>query len=171
MAGPAELICAGCHADVTEPPEAASIHAPAQGDCLQCHLPHGGDGMGMLVESTPALCFNCHDEQNADYRAKHLDKTAFQEALKEALATRGNDPSKRLTVKVDGEVETDCRGRLRVRPSEQPTENALFHDGTNMSIERQMADLAETGMMNDLATTLLRGRFEALHKAIRGSVG
>lgn len=105
------------------------------------------------------------------YRAKRLDGPAFQRALRKALDARGNDPRGALEIKVDGEVKTDLQGRLHVTPQDHPVENVLFHDGTNLSIERQMTDLAETGMMHDLAAALLRDRFESLKKAIRGTVG
>ncbi len=105
------------------------------------------------------------------YRAKQLDVKAFQRALREALDARGSDLSRPLMVRVDGEVKTDRFGRLGVTPRERPVENALFHDGTNLSIDRQMADLAETGMMHELVANLLRGNFESLRKAIRGTVG
>ena len=104
------------------------------------------------------------------YRTKQLDARAFQQALRKALDTRGSDPSKPLLVNVKGEVSTSRGGLLQVTPTETPAENVLFHDGTNMSIERQMADLAETGMAHDLLTMLLRGRFDGLKKAIRGIV-
>ncbi len=64
----------------------------------------------------------------------------------------------------------NSQGILEVTPSVEPAENIFFHDGTNMSLERQMSDLAETGMMQDLATTLLRGEYAGLRKAIRGRV-
>ena len=67
-------------------------------------------------------------------------------------------------------MTTDSQGFLNVRPSEKPVEQALFHDGTNMSLERQMADLAETGMSQEIVATLLRGSFDTLRKAIRGIV-
>lgn len=105
------------------------------------------------------------------YRVKRLDAKAFQSALRRAIDARGDGPHKPFTVKAGDEVQTDERGRLRIKPSENPVQNVLFHDGTNLSIERQMADLAETGMMHELATTLLRGNFEGLRKAIRGVVG
>jgi flagellar basal body rod protein FlgB len=47
----------------------------------------------------------------------------------------------------------------------------LFHDGTNQSLEREMADLAETVMVHETAGTLLRGNVDGLRKAIRGTVG
>ncbi len=117
------------------------------------------------------LAENVANMHTPGYRAKHLDKVAFQRALREALQARGSDPTRPFLVKVDGEVQPDQHGRLRITPKEKPVENVLFHDGTNLSLERQMADLAETGMMHELASTLLRGRFQGLRKAISGRVG
>ncbi|MCH7592668.1 MAG: hypothetical protein IH989_07815 [Planctomycetes bacterium] len=105
------------------------------------------------------------------YRAKQLDVRAFQGALRKAMDARGSDPSKPFVVNAGSEVKTDRFGRLHVTPSIEPVENVLFHDGTNLSIERQMADLAETGMMNQLTSRLLRGRYAGLRAAIRGTVG
>ncbi len=104
------------------------------------------------------------------YRAKHLDAGAFQGALRKALNARMEDQSKPFAVNVGREVRTDRHGDLHVTPTEKPVENILFHDKTNLSIERQMADLAETGMMHEMATALLRRNFERLREAIRGTV-
>jgi flagellar basal-body rod protein FlgB len=113
---------------------------------------------------------NVANAQTPGYRTKQLDVHGFQRALREALDARGRDPQKPFVVKNGREVTTDEGGLLRVTPSERPVHNILFHDGTNVSIERQMADLAETGMVQDLATTLLKGRYDGLRKAIRGVV-
>ena len=55
-------------------------------------------------------------------------------------------------------------------PSEEPAENVLFHDDTNARVERQMAMMAENTMMHQLASELLRERFDGLLKAIRGNI-
>ena len=104
------------------------------------------------------------------YKARQLDAAAFERALCEALDRRAGDATAPFVVEVDREVRTDRDGFLRVTPSPVPLENILFHDGTNLSLERQMADLAETGLAHELAATLLRGRVEGLRKAIRGSL-
>lgn len=104
------------------------------------------------------------------YRAKQLDTKAFQGALRDALDVRRRDPAAPFVVRSGNQVRTDAFGSLRVTPSDVPVENVLYHDGTNLSIERQMADLAETGMMHRLAATLLRRNFDGLRKAIRGTV-
>ena len=113
---------------------------------------------------------NVANLQTPGYRAKQLDPKAFQQALREALDTRGDDRRKPLVVQSGREVTTDARGNLQVTPREKPVENVLFHDGTNLSIEREMADLAKTGLTHELATALLRERMDGLRKAVRGTV-
>ena len=113
---------------------------------------------------------NVANSKTPGYRAQQLDVRAFQQALREALEARKSDPHKPLMVQSGRQVSTDEQGTLHVTPGEKPVENVLFHDGTNVSLERQMADLAETGMTQELLTTLLHGRFEGLRKAIRGTV-
>ena len=113
---------------------------------------------------------NVANSETPGYRPQRLDTKAFQQALREALDRRERHPGSVFKVRSGREVTTDARGNLEVTPSIEPAENILFHDGTNMSIERQMSDLAETSMTHDLATTLLRGEYEALRKAIRGRV-
>ncbi len=113
---------------------------------------------------------NIANSNTPGYRTKRLDAGAFQRSLGEALDARGGDPNKPFVIGRSREVRTDASGFLRVTPSEHPVENILFHDGTNMSLERQMADLAETGMAHQLAMALLDGRFEGIRKAIRGTI-
>ena len=113
---------------------------------------------------------NVANLQTPGYRAKQLDPAAFQHALREALVTRGDDRRKPLLINSGQEVTTNDRGDLRVTPTEKPVENVLFHDGTNLSIEQEMADLAKTGLTHELATALLRDRMQGLRKAIRGTV-
>lgn len=105
------------------------------------------------------------------YRAKQLDVRGFQGALRKALDSRGSDFKKPFLVNAGREVRTDRSGWMDVTPSERPVENILFHDGTNLSIERQMSDLAETGMMHEFATRVLQGYYDAARKAIRGTLG
>jgi len=104
------------------------------------------------------------------YRGKQLDAGLFQSALRRALDEKGRDTEKRLDVRAGRQVSTRRDGTLSIQPGDRPVDNALFHDGTNLSLEREMAELAETGMMHDLAASLLRGNFEGLRKAIRGSL-
>ncbi|MFQ5589960.1 MAG: flagellar basal body rod protein FlgB [Phycisphaerae bacterium] len=111
---------------------------------------------------------NIANSETPGYKTKHLDAAVFQRALRKALDARGNDTSKPLVISAGTELRTDAHGFLQATPTEDGNENILFHDGTNMSLERQMADLAETGMAHELVTALLDMRFDELRRAIRG---
>ena len=110
---------------------------------------------------------NVANAQTPGYRAKQLDIPAFQSSLREALA-RPNGSHDRIELTVSDQVRTDEAGFLVVTPSEDPVDQALFHDGTNISIEQEMSDLAQTSLWADLAGRLLQTKFEGLRKAIRG---
>ncbi len=141
----------------------SSLANRGAGPALEQTLVFGEARLAMIAENVA----NIH---TPGYRTKQLDTVGFQRALREALDAKGCDPHKRLEVNSGDEIATDDTGRLTVRPSLAPVEYSLLHDGTNQSIERQMAMLAETGMMHDLATMLLNGRYSGLRKAIRGTL-
>ncbi len=102
------------------------------------------------------------------YKTKHLDGKAFQKALGEAMDRRGGDHQAPFEMKSSRQIRRRSDGSIEFRPTTEPTENILFHDGTNVRIEHQMALLAENGMMYQLATQLLGGRYDGMLKAIRG---
>ncbi len=101
------------------------------------------------------------------YRAKRLDIGKFQEALRSATQRR-DDRGGDWKLESTDEFRADASGHLRTTPSREPVENLLFHDGTNASIERQMADIAENTMMHQAATELLKNYYNGMRKAIRG---
>jgi flagellar basal-body rod protein FlgB len=103
------------------------------------------------------------------YATRQLDGKAFQTALRGALDERAADPNKPLTLAETEEFGSRPDGTLRVTPVQWP-QNARFHDRTDASVERQMSELAETSMMHQAASTLLKTRFDDLRKAIRGRV-
>lgn len=101
------------------------------------------------------------------YKAKQVDVGAFQRSLGEAMDRRAAGAADRLSFSTPG-FELGRDGRLRVTPSLRPADGLLFHDGTNHSLEREMADLAENGLAHQTAAQLLGVKFEGMRKAIRG---
>jgi len=88
--------------------------------------------------------------------------------LREALEARKDQPQSALRIRNSRQFRQDEAGRLRVTPTVEPAENILFHDQTNVRIERQMAMLAENAIMHQAVTELMRERFQSLLKAIHG---
>jgi flagellar basal-body rod protein FlgB len=110
---------------------------------------------------------------NADtpgYVTKQLDPSEFQRALRSAVDETEHSPNAQLRVKGGDEFREDAYGHLEVTPTTEPAGNILFHDGTNMRIEKQMSMLAENAMMYQTASELLKNRFDLLQQAIRGTV-
>jgi len=103
------------------------------------------------------------------YRARQLDAKAFQSALRDSVDRR-KSALEPLAIQGTRQFRQSPTGRLEVTPTEEPPENILFHDQTNMRVERQMAMLAENTMMHQVAAERLKGRYDELLSAIRGRV-
>jgi flagellar basal-body rod protein FlgB len=115
------------------------------------------------------LATNIANLTTPGYHAKQLDTAAFQNALREA-AQKQSKGGGSFALSSTREFRVDEHGLLKVTPSETPAENLLFQDGTNASIERQMAQLAENALLNQVSAELLKGYYDQLGKAIRGRV-
>lgn len=104
------------------------------------------------------------------YRARRLEVDDFHRVLGRAMDDRGPLAMGPLKFGGSKSVRADSDGRLRFAPTTRPARNALFYDGTNVSIEREMSDMAANAMLHEVTTNLLRGRYDGLQKAIRGQV-
>ncbi len=129
------------------------------------------DGMlTFLSARLEMIAENVANADTPDYRTKQLDARAFQQEMGKAMQARRERPGTPLEIRGTRQFRQDAAGRLIVTPTQRPAENILFHDGSDLSIERQMADLAETQMMHQAMVELLRGKYEALKTAIRGRI-
>ena len=104
------------------------------------------------------------------YRTKQLDPAAFQAELRRAASSR-KSPTDELRLCDSRPQKRNSTARLTVTPELEPPENLTFQDGTNASIERQMAMLAENATAHQTSVELLRSGYGALMTAIRGRVG
>ncbi len=99
------------------------------------------------------------------YRHKQVDAAAFQQALSQALeGPRGEN----LAPVRSDQVEYDEAGRMVLRPSTEPADNVMFHDGTNGQIERDMTEMSGNQALNQVSAEMLRHHYRMLETAIRG---
>ena len=101
------------------------------------------------------------------YRTKQLDPGLFQKALRRAIDAQKREPDAAMTVGQTREFR-EQGGRLVTMPSLEPTENLLFHDGTNARIEKEMSELASNTMMHQLSVEFLNNHFRMLKRSITG---
>lgn len=112
------------------------------------------------------LAGNIANLDTPGYKTRDLSPKLFQEKLKSAIASRDLRQDKLQAdspgllagadaVEIDklSEVDESFRGMLR-------------HDGTDVSIEKQVAEISKNQSMHNLAISLLSSQFRLLKTAI-----
>ncbi len=75
-----ENLCLGCHATGLNVPEKGSRHVALDMGCETCHVTHKTGEKGKqefdyhLTKSTPALCIDCHDVNDASLQKAHHEQ-------------------------------------------------------------------------------------------------
>ena len=124
--------------------------------------------LAFLSARMETIAENIANADTPGYRTKRLDAAKFQRALQRAMDERDPTPGSALRISASDEFRETAGGRLIFTPIHRPQENIFFHDRSDMRIEEQMKDLAETTMMHQAVVELLKGHYDGLKKAING---
>lgn len=119
------------------------------------------------------LTNNVANLSNPYFKPADLDPASFQETLREAVDSRrarngGNTTSGPFQPRDSRQVEFRPDG-MTVDPR-RLNETILFHDQSNIDLERTMQRLAENTMAHNLSVELVRNQFSLLTAAIRERV-
>ncbi len=122
-------LCFSCHTDVSAQLDLKYKHAPVkQGDCVGCHDPHSSDSPKMVADTSPTLCFLCHeDKQKAQTEAAVVHKASFEEGACSSCHTPHSSKLKRLLTKESKELCLDCHNKRIKREDETIIENMAKH--------------------------------------------
>lgn len=115
------------------------------------------------------LADNVANLSNPYYKAKDLDPASFQASLRSAIEERRDSPTP-STGKLrtsDTDQVNFSRDGLDVKPTEV-NEGVLFHDQSNVDLERTMQRLAENTLSHNLSIEMVRNQFQMIELAIRG---
>lgn len=106
------------------------------------------------------LAGNITNINTPGYRLRDLSPTAFQEQLKAAL-----DESRRTSQSLSpGLMQGEQGNSLRqVRAS---LENIVYHDDTNIDLEKQVAEMAKNHLLHNFAIAVMSDQFQLLQTAI-----
>jgi flagellar basal-body rod protein FlgB len=113
------------------------------------------------------LAENVANADTPGFVPRRVDTAGFQQALRQeidAAEVRGT-----FSLKDGPGFRIDAFGRLQVIPEAEPVD-LFVAEQDKPRIEEQMAMMAENAMMHQTVAELLRGRFEGLLKAIKGSM-
>ena len=102
------------------------------------------------------LAGNVANLDTPDYRARDLDLGDFQNALAESIQAAERRPAN---------IEPTTRDDLFAGPR-KATEQVVFHDGSDVSMEQQVKEIAKNQHLHSLAVTTMRSQFALLRAAI-----
>ena len=101
------------------------------------------------------LAGNLANLDTPGYRSRDLDVDQFQRALSDSIRYGGS---------VHGPTAT-TRDERRSGPRDA-TETIVYHDGSDVSMESQVTELAKNQHLHSLAITTMRSQFSLLQAAI-----
>ncbi|PQO29919.1 flagellar basal body rod protein FlgB [Blastopirellula marina] len=106
------------------------------------------------------LATNIANQRVPGYKGRDLNLDRFQEVLAEAIEQK-NHPNEEIS---PGVVTTKSGDPMReVRES---LNGILFHDESNLDIEKQVAELTKNQVMHNMALTIMEDQFNLLNAAI-----
>ena len=106
------------------------------------------------------LAGNVVNVNTPGYRLRDLSQTAFQEKLKEAIE-QAQTTARPMS---PGLANSEPNDPLReVRKS---LTNIVYHDDTNIDLEKQVAEITKNQMLHNFALTVMTDQFRLLESAI-----
>ncbi len=109
------------------------------------------------------LAGNIANLDTPGYKTRDLSVDQFQAALKQAV-------EKQVEPVMPGSVATTEAIPEPMERVRDVSKQVLYHDGSDVSLEEQVAEISKNQAMHDMAIALMRSQFQTLNIAIRESV-
>jgi len=124
--------------------------------------------LAFAEERNRIIANNIANANTPFYKAKRAPVAQFQAALSRAIERSRKAPSAPLVLESTRNI-TDRGASLEVKPVEdrRPGGSILRHDRNNVSLEKEMAALAENTLTYRTLADLLRQQFMLLRLAVR----
>ncbi|WP_442507542.1 flagellar basal body rod protein FlgB [Novipirellula sp. SH528] len=104
------------------------------------------------------LAGNIANFDTPGYRARDLDESEFQNALAESIQdARRTRPTDSIGAVTRDDIYSGPRAA---------SEQVVFHDGSDVSLEGQITEIAKNQHLHGLAITTMRSQFSLLRAAI-----
>jgi len=124
--------------------------------------------VGFAEARHEVLAGNIANLNTPGYHVRDLSPERFQEHLKEAIASRKTGGASSSVAGTSNPWNSRDGDFQQVRESLQ---SILYHDDSNVSIERQVAEVTKNQMMHNMALSILRSQFGLLQAAISERAG
>lgn len=113
--------------------------------------------IGFAQRRHELLAGNLANLDTPDYRSRDLDVGDFQNALAESISTSRQPATSAVSPVTRDDVYAGPR---------QAMEQVVYHDGSDVSLEQQVTELAKNQHLHGLAVTTMRSQFALLRAAI-----
>ena len=123
-------------------------------------IPELGQVLNFAQARHTVLTGNIANVNTPGYRLRDLSQTEFQERLKEAIAASRTAGEPLSPGQMLGE-----RGDPMQRVSAS-LENIIYHDDTNIDLEKQVAEMTKNHLLHNFALTVMTDQFQLLQTAI-----
>ena len=122
-------------------------------------IPALGEVLNFAQARHTVLAGNITNVNTPGYRLRDLSETTFQQKLKEALANskQSAEPLSPGLASQPGEEMRNVRATLK---------NLIYHDDTNIDLEKQVAEMAKNHLLHNFALTVMTDQFQLLQTAI-----
>jgi len=123
-------------------------------------IPALGEVLNFAQARHTVLAGNIANVNTPGYRLRDLSQTEFQQKLKEALAssqTSADTLSPGVAYSEPGDPMRQVRASLQ---------NLVYHDDTNIDLEKQVAEMTKNHLLHNFALTVMTDQFQLLQTAI-----
>jgi flagellar basal-body rod protein FlgB len=123
-------------------------------------IPALGEVLNFAQARHTVLAGNVANINTPGYRLRDLSQSAFQDRLKQAIAqsrSAAGAVSPGLANSPPGDELRQARASL---------ENLLYHDDTNIDLEKQVAEMTKNQLLHNFALTVMTDQFQLLQSAI-----
>ena len=124
------------------------------------NIPVLGEVLNFAQARHTVLAGNVANVNTPGYRLRDLSESAFQEKLKEAIALAETTARPISPGLAHSEANDPMRG---VR---QSLENIVYHDDTNIDLEKQITEITKNQILHNFALTVMTDQFRLLESAI-----
>lgn len=111
------------------------------------------------------LAGNIANIDTPDYKTRDISVDDFRAQLKQAVSST---PSQR-TAYIPGEGNVPVTKQEAIEQVRDVSKQILYHDGSDVSLEHQVTEIAKNQNMHNTAIALMRSQFQTLQVAIRES--
>lgn len=123
-------------------------------------IPALGEVMNFAQARHTVLAGNVANVNTPGYRLRDLSQTEFQQRLKEAIAA-----SQKLNQPMSPGAASSLPGDP-MRQVRNTLENIIYHDDTNIDLEKQVAEMTKNHLLHNFALTVMTDQFQLLQSAI-----